>query len=127
MNDVIDVPDSATERSLKTVGHISYLLHTIVAVGAVIPGVQASVALLAVAFVLDLVKKSDAEGTWQESHFAYRIRTVLWAAALYVITSPLFLLLLLPGLLAWALVSIWFLYRIVRGWMNLNAGKAMER
>jgi uncharacterized membrane protein len=77
--------------------------------------------------VLDLVKKSDAEGTWQESHFAYRIRTVLWAAALYVITSPLFLLLLLPGLLAWALVSIWFLYRIVRGWMNLNAGKAMER
>ena len=127
MNDVIDVPDSATERSLKTVGHISYLLHTIVAVGAVIPGVQASVALLAVAFVLDLVKKSDAEGTWQESHFAYRIRTVLWAAALYVITAPLFLLLLLPGLLAWALVSIWFLYRIVRGWMNLNAGKAMER
>jgi uncharacterized membrane protein len=127
MNDVIDVPDSANERSLKTVGHISYLLHTIVAVGAVIPGVQASVALLAVAFVLDLVKKSDAEGTWQESHFAYRIRTVLWAAALYVITSPLFLLLLLPGLLAWALVSIWFLYRIVRGWMNLNAGKAMER
>jgi uncharacterized membrane protein len=127
MNDVIDVPDSANQRSLKTVGHISYLLHTIVAVGAVIPGVQASVALLAVAFVLDLVKKSDAEGTWQESHFAYRIRTVLWAAALYVITSPLFLLLLLPGLLAWALVSIWFLYRIVRGWMNLNAGKAMER
>ena len=127
MNDVIDVPDSANQRSLKTVGHISYLLHTIVAVGAVIPGVQASVALLAVAFVLDLVKKSDAEGTWQESHFAYRIRTVLWAAALYVITSPLFLLLFLPGLLAWALISIWFLYRIVRGWMNLNAGKAMER
>ena len=127
MNDVIDVPDSANERSLKTVGHISYLLHTIVAVGAVIPGVQASVALLAVAFVLDLVKKSDAEGTWQESHFAYRIRTVLWAAALYVVTSPLWLLLFLPGFVAWALVSIWFLYRIVRGWMNLNAGKAMER
>jgi uncharacterized membrane protein len=127
MNDVIDVPDSQLDRSLRTVGHISYLLHTIVAVGAVIPGVQASVALLVVAFVLDLVKKSDAAGTWQESHFAYRIRTVLWAAGLYVITAPLFLLLFLPGLLAWALISIWFLYRIVRGWMNLNAGKAMER
>ena len=126
MNEVIEVVDDR-QQSPKNVGHISYLLHTIVAVGAVIPGVQASVALLAVAFVLDLVKKSDAAGTWQESHFAYRIRTVLWAAALYVITSPLFLLLLLPGLLAWALVSIWFLYRIVRGWMNLNAGKAMER
>ena len=127
MNDVIDVgPDAERERSLRTVGHISYLLHTIVAVGAALPGVQASVALLVVAFILDLVKKSDAEGTWQASHFAYRIRTVLWAAALYLITAPLFLLFLVPGMVAWALVGVWFLYRIVRGWMNLNAGKPME-
>ena len=127
MNDVIDVgPDAERERSLRTVGHISYLLHTIVAVGAALPGVQASVALPVVAFILDLVKKSDAEGTWQASHFAYRIRTVLWAAALYLITAPLFLLFLVPGMVAWALVGIWFLYRIVRGWMNLNAGKPME-
>ena len=126
MNDVIDVPDSANERSLKTVGHISYLLHTIVAVGALIPGVQASVALLVVAFVLDLVKKSDAEGTWQESHFAWRIRTVLWAAGLYLLTAPLWIL-IIPGWIAWSLISIWFLYRVVRGWMNLNARKAMER
>ncbi|MGE5117256.1 MAG: DUF4870 family protein [Betaproteobacteria bacterium] len=127
MNDVIDVPgDGERERSLKTVGHISYLLHTVVAVGAALPGVQASVALLVVAFILDLVKKSDAEGTWQASHFAYRIRTVLWAAALYLITAPLFVLFLVPGMVAWALIGIWFLYRIVRGWMNLNAGKPME-
>jgi uncharacterized membrane protein len=126
MNDVIDVPDgSERERSLKTVGHISYLLHTIVAVGAVIPGVQASVALLVVAFVLDLVKKSDAEGTWQESHFAWRIRTVLWAAGLYLVTAALWIL-IIPGWIAWSLISIWFLYRVVRGWMNLNAGKPME-
>jgi uncharacterized membrane protein len=126
MNDVIDVPDSSErERSLKTVGHISYLLHTIVAVGAVIPGVQASIALLVVAFVLDLVKKSDAEGTWQESHFAWRIRTVLWAAGLYLVTAALWIL-IIPGWIAWSLISIWFLYRVVRGWMNLNAGKPME-
>ena len=126
MNDVIEVLDPERERSLKTVGHISYLLHTIVAVGALIPGVQASVALLVVAFVLDLVKKSDAEGTWQESHFAWRIRTVLWAAGLYLLTAPLWIL-ILPGWIAWSLISIWFLYRVVRGWMNLNARKAMER
>lgn len=125
MNDIIDVPDDR-EKSLKTVGHISYLLHTIVAVGAVIPGVQASIALLLVAFVIDLVKKDDAEGTWQESHFAWRIRTVLWAAALYLITGPLWLLFLVPGMIAWAIVSIWFLWRIVRGWMNLSAGRPME-
>ena len=52
------------ESSLKTVGHVSYLLHLIVAVGAVMPGAQASVALLIVAFVIDLVKKDSAAGTW---------------------------------------------------------------
>ncbi len=113
------------DDSLKTLGHISYALHTVVAVGAVLPGVQASVALLIVAFVLDLVKKADAEGTWQESHFRWRIRTVLWAAGLYVLTSPLWLLLIAPGWIAWGLVSIWFLYRVVRGWMNLNRNQPM--
>jgi uncharacterized membrane protein len=96
-----------------------------VAVGAVMPGAQASIALLIVAFVIDLVKKDDAAGSWQESHFRWRIRSVLWAAGLYLVTAPLWLLLLLPGWIAWGLISIWFLYRIVRGWMNLNANRPM--
>jgi len=116
---------SEEQSSLKTVGHISYLLHLIVAVAAVMPGAQASIALLVVAFVIDLVKKDSAIGTWQESHFAWRIRTVLWAAGLYLVTAPLWFLLLLPGWLAWTVISIWFLYRIVRGWMNLNANQPM--
>ncbi len=120
---MIELPEASP--SLKTVGHISYLLHTIVAVGAVLPGVQASVALLIVAFLIDLMKKDDATGTWQESHFRWRIRSVLWAAGLYLLTSPLWLLLVLPGWIAWGLVSIWFLYRVVRGWMNLNRNQPM--
>ena len=123
MNDIVTFSDR--EQHLKTVGNISYLLHTIVAVGAVIPGVQASVLLLLVAFILDLVKKGEAQGTWQESHFSWRIRTVLWAAGLYLVTAPLWLLLLAPGWIAWVVISIWFLYRVVRGWMNLNAGRPM--
>lgn len=125
MNDVIDIADDR-ERSLKTIGHISYLLHAIVAVGAVIPGAQPGIALLLIAFILDLVKKGDAEGTWQESHFKWRINSVLWAAALYIVTIPLWLLFVIPGMIAWALISIWFLYRVVRGWMNLNANRAIQ-
>lgn len=113
------------EGSLMTIGHISYLLHTIVAVTAVLPGTQASILLLLVAFILDLVKKGEAEGTWQESHFSWRIRSVVWAAVLYTVTIPLWLLFIVPGWVAWALISIWFLYRVVRGWMNLNNRKAM--
>ena len=126
MNDVIDIEDDR-QRSLKTVGNISYLLHTIVAVGAVVPGVQASIALLIVAFIIDMVKKDDAAGTWQESHFSWRIRSVLWAGGLYIVTIPLWILLVLPGWIAWAAISIWFLYRVIRGWMNLSAGKAMPQ
>ena len=125
MNEPADLREP--DESLKTVGNVSYLLHTIVAVGAVMPGVQASVGLLIVAFVLDLVKKGDAEGTWQESHFRWRIRSVLWAAGLYLVTAPLWLLLLAPGWIAWGLVSIWFLYRVVRGWLNLSRNQAMPK
>jgi uncharacterized membrane protein len=113
------------EGSLMTVGHISYLLHTIVAVGAVLPGAQGSVTLLLVAFILDLVKRGEAQGTWQESHFSWRIRSVVWAAILYAVTIPLWFFFLVPGWIAWGLISIWFLYRVVRGWVNLNNRKAM--
>ena len=113
------------EGSLMTVGHISYLLHTIVAIGAVMPGAQGSVTLLLVAFILDLVKKGEAQGTWQESHFSWRIRSVVWAAILYAVTIPLWFFLVVPGWIAWGLISIWFLYRVVRGWVNLNNRKAM--
>ena len=112
--------------SLKTVSWISYILHLIVAVGAVVPGAQASVALLIVALVIDLVKKADAGGSWMASHFDYRIRTVIWAGVLYVVTFPLFLLLYLPGAIAWAIISIWFLYRIVKGMVRMNKELPME-
>ena len=117
--------DADRERALRTVGNISYLLHAIVAFGAVIPGVQASVVLLIVAFVIDLVKQGEAAGTWQASHFSWRIRSVCWAAGLYLVTAPLWLLLIAPGWIAWGVISIWFLYRVVRGWMALSAREPM--
>ena len=123
VNDVIEMDDK--QNSLKTIGHISYLLHTVVAVGAVIPSFQPGIALLIVAFIIDVIKKDDAAGTWQESHFRWRIRSVLWAGGLYVLTLPLWLMFLIPGWIAWVAISIWFLYRVVRGWMNLNNGIAM--
>ncbi len=123
MNEIIEV--DPRQQNLKTVGHISYFLHAVVAVGAVVPGFQPGVLLLLVAFALDLWKRDDARGTWQESHFSWRIRSVIWAGVLYVVTFPLFLLLYLPGAIAWAIISIWFLYRVVRGWLNLSSSTPM--
>lgn len=126
-NPIVDVGRSDTEReqSLRTLGHISYALHAICAVGAVLPAFQPSVLLLIAAFILDLVKRGDAVGSWQESHFRWRIRSVVWAAGLYLVTLPLWALFFIPGWIAWGIISIWFLYRVVRGWLNLNDRRPM--
>ena len=81
MNDIVDVQtvDSEKAQNLKTVGWISYVLHLVVALGALIPGAQAGLVLLIIALVIDLVKKDEAAGTWQASHFSWRIRSVIWA------------------------------------------------
>ncbi len=135
IDEVIDVTVKTTNAAinavsekaedLKTVGWVSYLLHLIVAVAAVIPGANVGVALLVIALVIDLVKKGDAEGTWQESHFSWRIRSTIWAGILYAVTSPLWLLLIAPGWIAWGIISIWFLYRVIRGMVAMNNSKAV--
>ncbi len=124
MDDIIDVQDERAE-GLKAWGWVSYVLHLIVAVAAVVPGAQPSAVLLLIALVIDLVKKDEAQGTWQASHFSWRISTVLTAGVLYLVTVPLWLLLFLPGWVAWLLISIWFLYRIVRGMVAMNQSRAV--
>jgi uncharacterized membrane protein len=113
-------------QTLNTVGTISYVLHLIVAVGAVVPGGQFGPVLLIAALLIDLLKRGDAQGTWHASHFRWRIRTVLIAGALYLLTAPLWLMLVVPGWIAWMVISVWFLYRIVTGFMAMNKGQAME-
>ena len=122
-NDIIDM--DARGESLMNIGWISYLLHLVVAIGAVLPGTQASVALLLLAFILDLVKKGDAAGSWQASHFEWRISSVIWAGVAYIVTLPLWLILLVPGWIAWGVISIWFLYRIVKGMVRMSERRAV--
>ncbi|MEJ6006582.1 hypothetical protein WG899_13565 [Paucibacter sp. AS339] len=120
-----ELADPQRQQHLRSVGMLSYILHAVVAIGAVLPGVQASVLLLLVAVLIDLVKRSEADGSWQATHFSWRLRSVGWAGVLYLLTAPLWLLFLVPGWIAWGLISIWFLYRVLRGWSAMNAGRAM--
>ena len=127
MSDIINVQTREQKaQDLKSIGWVSYILHLIVALGAVIPGAQPGAVLLIVALVIDMVKRSDADGTWQASHFSWRIRTVIWAGVLYIVTAPLWLLFFLPGWIAWGLISLWFLYRIVRGMVAMSKNQAVD-
>jgi uncharacterized membrane protein len=119
----LDPLNDPRTRQLKAIGAVSYVLHLIVAVAGVIPGAQIGASILVIALIIDLLKQGDARGTWQESHFTWRIRSVVGAGVLYVITIPLYLLLYVPGAIAWALISVWFLYRIVRGGLTLQQNR----
>lgn len=118
--------DLALLQRLNTIGVISYVLHLLVAVAAMVPGAQFGTTLLLVALVIDWTQRDSAEGTWHASHFRYRIRTVVTAGVLYLVTLPLWALLLVPGMVAWVVISVWFLYRIATGFMAMNKGQEMH-
>jgi len=121
-----DITTIEPDEGLKTWGWVSYLLHLVVAVAAVVPGAQVSAVLLIIALVIDLVKRGDAANTWQASHFSWRISTVLRAGLFYLITAPLWFFFIVQGWIAWTLISIWFLYRIVMGMVRMNANRVVE-
>lgn len=79
--------------------------------------------LMIVAVVINYVKKSEVAGTWLESHFRWQIRT-FWFSFLWLIIGAIgvYFIIGIPILIASA---IWVIYRIVKGWLDLNDGKEM--
>jgi uncharacterized membrane protein len=82
-----------------------------------------------IAVILNYVKRAEVRGTWLESHFQWQIRT-FWYGLLWVGLCVLFVVLTLGIgiLIAWlplAIVGIWFVYRIARGWLALRDGRQM--
>ncbi len=74
-----------------------------------------------VAIILDYIKRGDAAGTPYEDHFTWQIRTFWWALLGYLIGFAL--LWVGIGFLILGAVSIWTLYRIIKGWLFLYEGK----
>lgn len=100
------------------------ILGTATVVGAFLIGWPSLIAV-----ILNYVKRSEVRGTWLESHFHWQIRT-FWYGLLWVGLCVLFVILTLGVgiLIAWlplAIVSVWFIYRIARGWIRLRDGRAM--
>ena len=82
-----------------------------------------------IAVIMNYIKRSEAGGTWLESHFRWQIRT-FWYGALWAALCGIFVVLTLGiGLLfVWlplGLLAIWFIYRVARGWMALRDRRSM--
>jgi len=76
-----------------------------------------------VAIILDYIKLDDARGTWLESHFRWQIRT-FWFGLLWFVVGGLTVFFIIGGIIIFA-NSLWLIYRILKGWLNLNDGKPM--
>ena len=119
---------------LVTLAHVIYGLHAFSAVTGMLSPAMIVTAFLTgwpsiIAVILNYVKRNEARGTWLESHFRWQIRT-FWFGLLWVSLCLCFVVLTLGiGLLvAWLpflLVGLWFVYRIVRGWLALNDRQPM--
>lgn len=48
------------------------------------------------------------------------IVTFWWTVLWLVVATPLWLLMLLPVAIAYAVVGAWYLYRCLRGWLRFN-------
>jgi uncharacterized membrane protein len=74
-----------------------------------------------VALIINYVKRDDARGTVYESHFDWQIRTFWWGV-LWTLVG-LVLIVLGVGLLVLAVVYVWVIYRIVKGFLKLTEAK----
>lgn len=119
-------------RSALVAAHIVYGLHSfaivlgIVGSTTVIGGFLGSVPSI-VAVILSYVKRSDARGSWAESHFRWQIRT-FWYALLWLVIAVLLIVTLVGapvGLGMLLTVTIWLIYRIARGWIRLADKRSM--
>jgi uncharacterized membrane protein len=82
-----------------------------------------------IAVILNYVKRSEARGSWVESHFRWQIRT-FWFGVLWCTLCLLFVIFTLGigVLVVWipmGILTLWFIYRIARGWMALRDRRPM--
>ena len=120
--------------SLTTWTHAIYALHAFSLLTGILGAATVVGAFLIgwpsiIAVVLNYVKRSEVRGTWLESHFRWQIRT-FWFGMLWIFLCISFIVLTLGIgiIIAWlpmAIVGIWFIYRIARGWLALNDQRPM--
>jgi len=113
--------------SVVTIANVVYALHAF----AIVVGIAGTATVVGsflgslpsiAAVVLNYVKRSDARGTWVASHYTWQIRT-FWYAVLWMVLAAIlvFTLIGIPFAVAvFGVVTVWLVYRIVRGWLRLR-------
>ncbi len=104
----------ATEQQNKDITQIIYGLYA----ASLVVGVTYIVAI-----ILNYVKKDEVVGTMYESHFRWQMRT-FWFSLLWFVIGCITAFFIV-GFFVLIANGIWFIYRIVIGWLRLSEGKPM--
>jgi uncharacterized membrane protein len=105
---------NAREASLRRITTIVYALQ----IASFLLGFT-----LIVAVIINYLQHDEVAGTWLESHFRWQIRT-FWYSLLWLGVG-LATLIVVVGLFVLMGSALWLLYRAIKGWLNLEEGKAM--
>ncbi|HET7833328.1 MAG TPA: hypothetical protein VFK88_10240 [Gallionella sp.] len=115
MNGEISQPPDEKMQSLKTLTVIVYALY---ALSYFTGGVTAIAGI-----IINNIKLEEVSGTWLESHFRWQMRT-FWYGLLWAVIGGLTLIIVIGAAILFANFC-WIIYRIVKGWLNLNDNKPM--
>jgi uncharacterized membrane protein len=104
----------ATEEQNKSITQVIYGLYA----ASLVVGITGIAAI-----ILNYVKREDVVGTLYESHFRWQMRT-FWFGLLWTVIGVI-LTMVVVGIFVLIGAGIWFIYRIVIGWLRLSEGKPM--
>lgn len=109
-----DLSSSANTDSAKQITTIIYALYA----ASFLVGVTSIAAI-----IMNYIKRDDVAGTYLESHFRWQIRT-FWFSLLWAVIGMVTMLVGI-GFIILLADAVWVIYRIVKGWLNLNDNKPM--
>jgi uncharacterized membrane protein len=132
------VLETSGARTASLVGWLNliYALHALSIVTGILGAATVVGAFLIgwpsiIAVVITYLKRSEALGTWLASHFRWLLRTfwygVLWATLCMASLILTFGIALVVVWIPLAILTIWFIYRIARGWSALWSRRPMYR
>jgi uncharacterized membrane protein len=123
----------APRHGLVTLTHVLYGLHAFSALMGVLTPAFIVTSFLAgwpsiIAVIINYVKRDEVRGTYLDSHFSWQLRT-FWYALLWVVVMGLLIMTLIGipiAMIVAAVIGIWVIYRIIRGWLALIEGRPVR-
>jgi uncharacterized membrane protein len=127
-------------RSTRDVGldgsrawcHIMYGLHALSAFGGLIGAATIVGSFLfgwpsIIAVIINYVTRSNVRGSWLDTHWRWQLRT-FWLAAAWGLVALVLVFTIIGIPFAWLLLAVlglWLLYRVIRGWAALISRNPM--